>query len=77
MPQAADAGALDDVRAPPRATPVRSGRALTSGLTVQDVQDWPQILQSVTSDEIIAAAQNLLRPEASVTGWMMRQEEGD
>lgn len=55
----------------------RYGRALTSGLTVQDVQDWPQILQSVTSDEIIAAAQNLLRPEASVTGWMMRQEEGE
>ncbi len=54
----------------------RYGRALTSGLTVQDVQDWPQILQSVTADEIIAAAQGLLRPEASVTGWMMRQEEG-
>ncbi|MEP2715993.1 pitrilysin family protein [Pseudophaeobacter sp.] len=55
----------------------RYGRALTSGLTVQDVQDWPQILQSITSDEIIAAAQDLLRPEASVTGWMMRQEEAE
>lgn len=53
----------------------RYGRALTSGLTVQDVQDWPRILQSVTSDEIIAAAQALLRPETSVTGWMMRPEE--
>ena len=54
----------------------RYGRALTTGLTVEDVQRWPQVLQSVTSDEIIAAAQELLRPEASVTGWMMRQEEG-
>lgn len=55
----------------------RYGRALTSGLTVEDVQAWPQILQSVTPDEIIAAAQEVLRPEASVTGWLMRQEEGE
>jgi zinc protease len=54
----------------------RYGRALTSGLTIADVQDWPKVLQSITADEIIAAAQDLLRPEASVTGWMMRQEEG-
>lgn len=55
----------------------RYGRALTSGLTIADVQVWPQILQSVTPDEIIAAAHEVLRPEASVTGWMMRQEEGE
>lgn len=55
----------------------RYGRALTTGLTVADVQAWPQVLQSVTSDEIIAAALEVLRPEASVTGWMMRQEEGE
>ena len=53
----------------------RYGRALTSGLTVQDVQDWPNILQSVTADEILAVARELLRPEVSVTGWMMRPEE--
>ncbi len=53
----------------------RYGRALTSGLTVQDVQDWPKILQSVTADEILAAAREFLQPEASVTGWMMRPEE--
>ncbi|MFW8635936.1 M16 family metallopeptidase [Cribrihabitans pelagius] len=53
----------------------RYGQALTSGLTVEDVQAWPQTLQSVTADEIIAAAREVLRPEVSVTGWMMRSEE--
>ena len=53
----------------------RYGRALTSGLTVQDVQAWPDILQAVTADEIIAAARDVLRPEASVTGWLMRDDE--
>ncbi len=53
----------------------RYGRALTSGLTVADVQAWPQILQSITADEIIAVAQEVLRKETSVTGWMTRAEE--
>lgn len=53
----------------------RYGQALSIGLTVQDVQDWPKILQSVTADEIIAAANEVLRPESSVTGWMMRDKE--
>ena len=53
----------------------RYGRALTSGLTVADVQAWPDILQAVTAEDIIAAAKAVLRPEASVTGWLVRQEE--
>lgn len=53
----------------------RYGRALTSGLTVEDVQAWPDILQAVTPEQIIAAARAVLRPEASVTGWLMRNEE--
>ncbi|MEX0349428.1 MAG: M16 family metallopeptidase [Paracoccaceae bacterium] len=53
----------------------RYGRALASGLTVEDVQEWPDILQAVTGEEIIAAARDLFRPEASVTGWLMRDEE--
>jgi len=53
----------------------RYGRALTSGLTVKDVQAWPEILQSVTEEDIIEAARAVLRPEASVTGWLMRDEE--
>ncbi|WP_425044449.1 M16 family metallopeptidase [Primorskyibacter sp. S87] len=53
----------------------RYGRALTSGLTVEDVQEWPSILQDVTGEDIIAAARSVLRPETSVTGWLMRAEE--
>jgi len=53
----------------------RYGRALTSGLTVEDVQEWPDILQAVTGEEIIAAAREVLQPETSVTGWLMRDDE--
>lgn len=53
----------------------RYGQALTSGLTVEDVHEWPHILQSVTADEIIAVAREVLQPEASVTGWMVRADE--
>lgn len=51
----------------------RYGRALTSGLTVADIEAWPAILDAVTAEDIMAAA-NLLRREASVTGWLMRPE---
>ncbi|TMV10889.1 M16 family metallopeptidase [Arenibacterium halophilum] len=53
----------------------RYGRALTSGLTVQDVQDWPDILQAVTADQIMQAAAEVFRDEGSVTGWLTRPEE--
>lgn len=46
------------------------GAALAVGLTVQDVQDWPKILDSVTGEDVIAAARAVLRPENSVTGWL-------
>ncbi len=52
----------------------RYGRALTTGLTIADVQAWPDVLQAVTGDDIIAAARDVLRPETSVTGWLMRDE---
>ena len=53
----------------------RYGRALASGLTVGDVQAWPEILQAVTEDDILAAARAVLREENSVTGWLMRDGE--
>lgn len=45
------------------------GSALTQGLTVKDVQDWPQVLQDVTAEEVIAAAA-LLDKKRAVTGWL-------
>ncbi|MFC3614708.1 M16 family metallopeptidase [Lutimaribacter marinistellae] len=50
------------------------GRALTSGLTVEDIKAWPGIVQAVTADDIIAAAQEVLQIERSVTGWLTRKE---
>jgi len=50
------------------------GNALTSGLTVEDVQAWPDVLQAVTEEDIIAAARDVFREERSVTGWLMSEE---
>jgi len=51
---------------------MRMGRALTAGLTVADVQEWSGVLQEVTAEEVIAAAQMLLDPRRSVTGYLER-----
>ncbi len=48
----------------------RYGRAMTQGLTVADVQAWPGILQSVTEDDILAAAQEVFDRRRAVTGWL-------
>jgi zinc protease len=47
------------------------GAALTSGLTVQDVDDWLGILEAVTEEDIIAAAKRVFDKRRSVTGWVM------
>ncbi|MEI4233174.1 M16 family metallopeptidase [Roseovarius sp. D22-M7] len=52
----------------------RYGRALTSGLTVEDVQNWPEILQDTTADQIVEAAQRVLDRQASVTGQLRAPE---
>lgn len=54
----------------------RYGKALASGLTVEDVQAWPGILQAVTEDDIMEAARAVFDRKASVTGWLMRPKEG-
>ena len=53
----------------------RYGAALTQGLTVADVQAWPDILQAVTAQDIMDVAKEVLRKEASVTGWIVASEE--
>lgn len=51
------------------------GKALAVGLTIEDVHAWPDVLEAVTADEIIQAAKDVLVPENSVTGWMMKSQE--
>ncbi|MDX2484201.1 MAG: pitrilysin family protein [Pseudodonghicola sp.] len=53
----------------------RYGKALATGLSIEDVQHWPDLLQAVTEDDILAAARSVLRREGSVTGWLMRDDE--
>lgn len=52
----------------------RYGQALTSGLTIEDVKAWPDILQAVTAEDIMQAARDVFDKRASVTGWLMREE---
>ncbi len=53
----------------------RYGAALTSGLTVEDVQAWPSILEAVTEDDIIAAAKLVFNRDKAVTGWFQKPSE--
>ncbi|MBU2992103.1 pitrilysin family protein [Octadecabacter sp. 1_MG-2023] len=53
----------------------RYGAALTSGLTVDDVQAWPEILQAVTAEDVLAAAERVLDRDQSVTGWVIPSRE--
>jgi zinc protease len=53
----------------------RYGAALASGLTVEDVQAWPDALQAVTEEDILATAAKVLRIEGSVTGWLAKPAE--
>ncbi len=53
----------------------RYGRGLTSGLTIADIQAWPEILQSITPEEIMAAAEMIFDRKKSVTGWLLTEEE--
>lgn len=48
----------------------RYGSALTSGLTVADVEAWPDILQEITAEEIVAAGRAVFDRNKAVTGWL-------
>ncbi len=50
------------------------GRALAVGLTVADVQGWVDLVDSVTAEEVRAAAEKYLVLERSVTGHLLTAE---
>ncbi len=47
------------------------GQGLSTGLTIQDVNDWPDILAAVTAEDVTAAARQVLGNSAHVTGWLL------
>ena len=53
----------------------RYGRGMTSGLTVEDIQLWPEILQAVTGEDIIIAAKSVFDRKQAVTGWLTAKPE--
>ncbi|MBV1866971.1 MAG: insulinase family protein [Marinosulfonomonas sp.] len=49
----------------------RYGAALTSGLTIADIEAWPDILQSVSEQDVMDAAKAIFDRSKAVTGWVM------
>lgn len=50
------------------------GGALTAGLSVADVESWPDRVRAVTAKDVVEAARAVFRPERSVTA-VLRPEE--
>ena len=69
--RASEIYAKDDVQGLAR----RYGAGLTQGLTVEDIQAWPSILQEVTAEEIKAAAEALFDRDRSVTAYVVPTRE--
>ncbi|MEM6384863.1 MAG: pitrilysin family protein [Pseudomonadota bacterium] len=62
--RASEIYALDDAGGLAR----RYGAGLTSGLTIEDIEAWPDILQAVTEDDILDAARLVFDRRKAVTG---------
>jgi zinc protease len=48
------------------------GVALTTGSTVDDVNGWPDLIRSVTADQVREAARKWLDRRRSVTGYLVK-----
>lgn len=53
------------------------GQGLTTTLTIEDVNVWPDLLAAVTAEEVQEAARSLLRSTATVTGWLLPAEAAE
>lgn len=60
----------DSLSAPARAI----GVALAIGLTIEDVEEWPERIGAVTVEQVNAAARHVLNPAASVTAILLPKE---
>ena len=69
--RASEIYALDDVSGLAN----RYGAGLTSGLTIEDIQAWPDILQAVTEEDILAAARKVFDRRKAVTGFVRTAPE--
>lgn len=70
--RASETYALDDVSGLAN----RYGSGLATGLTVEDMKAWPEVLQQVTAEDIMAAAREVLDERSSVTLYVSAPEAG-
>ncbi len=52
------------------------GAALAVGRTAEDVESWPERIDAVTADEILAAARHVFEERLSVTGFLLPKQDG-
>jgi zinc protease len=50
------------------------GATLAVGGTVKDVEHWPDNIDAVTRDDILAAARKRLPPRIAVTGYLLKEQ---
>ena len=86
LAEGVDAGELERIKTRIRASEIYArddisnlarlyGAGLTAGLSVEDVDAWPGVLQEVTEEEILSAARRHLDLRRAVTGFARRSEE--
>ncbi|MDY8109328.1 pitrilysin family protein [Fulvimarina sp. 2208YS6-2-32] len=49
----------------------RYATALATGRTIEDVEKWPERIEAVTVEDVNAVARKYLKPERSVTGYLL------
>jgi zinc protease len=68
--RAADIYARDDAEGLAR----RYGEGLANGLSLEDIKGWPAVLDAVTPEDVLAAAQQVFDRNAAVTGYLIKEE---
>ncbi len=53
------------------------GQALAIGLSVDDVQSWPDVLAAVTVEDVMAAAADVFDRRHAVTGFLVKEEAAE
>lgn len=53
------------------------GMALTSGLEVEDVQNWPDVIAATTMDDVMEAARALFADAPRVTGYLTQAQAAE
>jgi zinc protease len=51
------------------------GVALTTGLTVEDVEAWPRLIDAVTAQQVLEAAKYVFDLRRSVTGYLLPKDQ--